>query len=60
MTFSGTRGTNKKGTYMNKIAGMKRNVCSLSNLIKNAFVLYFSTKKRNGEGQEGKTIPCDW
>ena len=45
VTFSETRGTNRKGTYRNKIAGMKRNACSLSNLTRNAFVLYFSTKK---------------
>ena len=25
---------------------MKRNVCSLSNLTRNGFVLYFSTKKK--------------
>ena len=36
---------------------MKRNNCSLSNL--NAFVLYFSTKKKNGEKQERKTITCE-
>ena len=45
MIFSGTRGTNMKRTYRNKIAGIKRNACSLSKLTRNAFVLYFSIKK---------------
>ena len=31
--------------YGNKISGMKRNGCSLSNLTRNNFVLKFSTKK---------------
>ena len=34
-----------KRTYRNKIAGIKRNACSLSKLTRNAFVLYFSIKK---------------
>ena len=58
--FSGTRRTNRRRTYRNKIAGMKKNVCSLSNLTRNTFVLYFSTKKRNENEQQGKTIPCEW
>ena len=45
MNFSETRGTNRKETYRNKMAGMKRNACSLLNLTRNVFVLYFSTKK---------------
>ena len=40
MIFSVTR-----GTYRNKIVGIKMNACSLSNLTRNAFVLYFSTKE---------------
>ena len=38
VTIRETRGTNKKGMYGNKIPGMKRNGCSLSNLTKNNFV----------------------
>ena len=59
VTFSGTRRTNKKETYRNKIAWMKMNACSLSNLTRNAFVL-FLYKKRNREEQEGKIISCEW
>ena len=54
MIFSGTRRTNRKETYKNKIVGIKRNVCSLSNLTKNAFVLYFSTKKGMKRNKEEK------
>ena len=49
MTFSKTQGTNMKRTYRNKITEMKINTCSLSNLTRNAFVLYFFTKKRMEE-----------
>ena len=52
VTFSGIRRTNRKGMYENKIAGMKNNACSLSNLTRNTFVLYFSIKKKNRNEQE--------
>ena len=39
---------------MNKIAGIKMNICSLSNLTKNAFVLYFSTKKEMERNKKEK------
>ena len=54
MNFSETRGTNRKRTYRNQIVEMKKNVYSLSNLIRNAFVLYFSTKKRMGRNKKKK------
>ena len=33
--------------YKNKIAGIKKNCCSFSNLINNNYVFYFSTEKMN-------------
>ena len=54
MTFSETRGTNKKETYRNKIVGMKMNACSLSNLTRNAFVLYFSPEKGTERNKKEK------
>ena len=54
VTFSGIRGMNRKETYRTKIAGMKKNACSLSNLTRNIFVLYFSTKKRMGRNKREK------
>ena len=45
---------------MNKIAEMKKNGCSFSNLTRNTFVLYFSTKKKNGRESEEKCIPREW
>lgn len=41
-----TKRTNRKETYKNKIAKIKMNGCSFSNLTRKNFVLYFSTKKR--------------
>ena len=54
--FSGTRRTNRKITYRNKIAEMKNNSCSLSNLTKNVFVLYFSTKKRTEKNKKKNNL----
>ncbi|KAL0711993.1 hypothetical protein Bca4012_018971 [Brassica carinata] len=36
---------NRKRTLRKKMAGMKRNGCSSSNLTRNIFVLYFLQKK---------------
>ena len=62
MTFSETRGTNKKETYRNKIAGIKINACSLSNLTMNVFVLYFSTEKGMERNKKEKLflVNCDF
>ena len=46
VTILKIRGTNRKRTLNNKIAGIKRNGCSIPYLTRNNFVLYFSTKKR--------------
>ena len=45
MTIIGTLRTNKKGTKMTKIIGMMRNNDFLSYLVRNKFVIYFSTIK---------------
>ena len=45
--LSNTLETNEKGMKMNIIKGMSGNDCSFSKLMKNNFVLLFSTKKKN-------------
>ena len=52
VTILKIRGTNRKRTLKNKIAGIKRNGCSIPYLTRNNFVRYFSTKKKRMVGNE--------
>lgn len=57
MTTLETLGTNSKWMKRNKIIEINRNDCSFPNLVRNNFVLLFSTKKRMRKNGKKNLFP---